>query len=75
MKKRIIQICEDLCCKNIEKDEQLIETGILDSYKIMELISGLELEFHISLHKDDISDLNNFACVDNIVDLICRKIS
>lgn len=75
MKEKIMQICEELCCREIRKDEQLIETGVLDSYKIMELICSLEMEFHITLLQDDISDLSNFACVDSIAGLICRKIS
>ncbi len=75
MEEKIIKICEELCCKEIGTDERLIESGIMDSYKIMELICSLEMEFHITLSQKDISDLSNFACVNSISDLISRKIS
>lgn len=75
MKEKIAQICRELCCRDIGMTEELIETGVLDSYKIMELICSLEMEFQITLLREDISDLSNFACVNSIADLIRRKIS
>lgn len=74
MKERILEICEDLCCKELAADEQLIITGLLDSFKIMELICSLEEEFHIRFIPEEITNLDHFACVDSIVDLVDIKI-
>lgn len=75
MKQKIAKICEELCCKNLSMDEQLVITGLLDSFKIMELICSLESEFHIRYAPDEISDLNNFSCIDSITSLVEKKIS
>lgn len=75
MKNRIMKICEDLCYKKITPDEQLIMTGLLDSYKIMELICMLEKEFHITLLREEISNVDNFSCVNSIMDLVNKKFS
>lgn len=73
MEKRIQEICSDLCCREISIDEQLIVTGILDSFKIMELICILEEEFHIIFQPEEIMELDNFSCVDHITAIIRRK--
>lgn len=73
MKEKIENICEELCCKEVSMDEQLIVTGLLDSFKIMELICRLEEEFQITFLPEEISELSNFSCVNCIADIICRK--
>ncbi len=70
MKEKILEICEELCCRKLMMDEQLILTHILDSFKIMELVCQLEDEFKIVLPPDEISDLNNFASVNHIAGLV-----
>lgn len=73
MKEKIQNLCEELCCKEVSMDEQLIVTGLLDSFKIMELICRLEEEFQITFLPEEISELSNFSCVNCIADIICRK--
>lgn len=73
MREKILKICKDLCCKEVAADEQLIITGLLDSYKIMELICSLEGEFQIVFQPEEISELDNFSCVDRIVDIVNHK--
>lgn len=74
MKKRILEICKEICCQEISEDEQLLAGGLLDSYRIMELASELEMEFHIVLMPEDFMDLENFSCVKNIIRLIEKKV-
>lgn len=74
MKKKIIEICEALCCKELALDEQLILTGVMDSFKIMELICALEEEFQITFLPEEITELDNFSCINQIVDIVDKKI-
>ena len=74
MENRILEICQNLCCDKIFPDEQLIVSGLLDSFKIMELICHLENEFHIEFLQEDISDIDNFSCVNHMVAIVSKKI-
>lgn len=74
MKERIRNICEELCCKDLFLDEELIETGLLDSFKLMELICSLEAEFQVVFQPEEISNLDNFSCVNSINAVINNKI-
>ncbi len=51
---------------DISGDTDLIETGILDSMGIIELVSYLEKEFSLSFPDDDIT-VDNFGSIDKIV--------
>lgn len=73
MEKRILKICEEICCQSISKDEQLLESGLLDSYRIMELAGELETEFQINLMPEELMELENFSCVKNIIKLVAEK--
>lgn len=73
MKEKILEMCRDLCCKELSVDEELIKSGLLDSFKLMELICSLEEEFHISFFPEEISNLDNFFCVNKIDNFIARK--
>ncbi len=73
MQEKIQDICEKLCGKDIGLDEQLIISGQLDSFNFMKLICSLEEEFHITFLPEEISDLDNFSCVNSIVGIVGRK--
>lgn len=73
LKDRILEICNDVCHKELSVDEQLIITGLLDSFKIMELICSLEEEFHIEFLPEEISELDNFSCVNHIINIVVKK--
>ncbi|NBK94268.1 acyl carrier protein [bacterium 1XD21-13] len=74
MEKRVLEICEEICCQKISADEQLLEEGLLDSYRIMELVSELETEFKIVFMPKDLMELENFSSLKKIVKLIVEKI-
>lgn len=73
MKERIMELCKELCCKEITEDEQLIITGLLDSFKIMELICSLEETFLITFRPEEMTELEHFSCVNHIVDIVENK--
>lgn len=70
---KILMMCQCLCCEKISVDEQLIISGLLDSFKIMELICSLEDEFQVAFLPEEISDISNFSCVGNIANIISSK--
>ena len=74
MKEKILEICRDLCCKELSEDEELIQSGLLDSFKLMELICSLEEEFDITFFPEEISKLDNFFFVNKIDNFIAMKI-
>lgn len=73
MKEKIIKICNEICCDEILEDTPLITSGILDSFKVMQLIAELESEFQMKLSTDEITNLENFFSVNRIMKLVYRK--
>lgn len=73
MKRKITEICEYLCCRKISADEHLLLSGLLDSFKLMELICSLEDEFQITFFPEEISEIDHFSCVDNIYKIVSDK--
>lgn len=74
MKGKILNMCENICRKKLEADEQLIITGLFDSSGIIELIANLEDEYQIVFFPEDILNLDNFSCVNNIVNIVKIKL-
>lgn len=68
-----MKLCEELCCKQVGTEEQLIAEGMLDSFKLMELICSLEEEFGITFVPDEITELDNFSTINSIVEIIKTK--
>ena len=60
---------EDL---TIEDDENIFESGFVDSSFAMQLIAFVEEEFKITITDDDL-DLANFSTINQIVQFVERK--
>lgn len=73
MKERILEICRELCCREISAEEELIATGLLDSFRLMELICSLEEEFEIAFLPGEIMELDHFSCVNHMADFVAVK--
>ena len=73
MTNRIQKICQELCSREIPLDEPLIAEGILDSFKLMELICSLEDEFHILFEPEEIMDLDHFSTVKQMAETVRHK--
>lgn len=58
--------------ETIARDEDLLETDILDSLMIVELVSFLEARFGIRVQDDDLLP-ENFRTVNEIVAFVERK--
>ncbi len=53
-------------------DTDLVETGLLDSLSLVELLAQLEETFGVSISTDDL-ELENFRSIDSIAGFIVRR--
>lgn len=74
MENKIADICEDILGERVGIEQELIVSGLLDSYGIMELISALEDEYMITFVPQEISELRNYSNVKCIAKLVKKKI-
>ena len=64
---------EQISGRKIENSsEELIKSGIVDSFGILQLILTLETELGIKLEDQDL-DAKNFATIDSIIKMIRNK--
>ena len=57
---------------SIERDQDLLAAGLVDSLGITELITFLEGSYAIEVDDDDV-DAENFSSIDHIVAFVDRK--
>ena len=74
MTDRIQKICREVCGREVEKDELLLASGVLDSFKLMELICSLEDEFHILFEPEEIMELDHFSSVERMAESVGDKV-
>lgn len=65
----LISFDEDL---NIGNDENIFESGFVDSTLAMQIVNFIEEEFKIAITDDDL-DLLNFSTINRIVQFVERK--
>ena len=58
--------------ENVQLDDNLIDSGILDSMAIMQLVAHLEKEYEITIPTEDI-DPEHFATVNSLANLVKTK--
>lgn len=58
--------------RRLEVDERLLDSGILDSMGVMELVSFLEEEFGVELDDAEITE-QNLGTIRSIADLVTSK--
>lgn len=69
IKEILVNTIEGLKGKNLKYDEQLITTGYIDSYEIIQLMEVFENEFFVKIDIEKIS-LSNFETIDAMSTLI-----
>jgi D-alanine--poly(phosphoribitol) ligase subunit 2 len=55
-----------------DRDEDLFETGRVNSLFVVQLLTALERHFRIKINVADL-DLQNFSTVNKIIDFVVRK--
>jgi acyl carrier protein len=76
MKDQILKFLYDDSLKeefeDLDNDDSLLELGIIDSFKMLELIEYIQKEFGIEIDEDDMLP-ENFDSVNAIVEFIGSK--
>ncbi len=73
MENKIYELCRRLSGKNISIEDELIESRILDSFRIIELMSELENLYQIEFTQEEITQLENFSTVKKITRTVMEK--
>lgn len=72
---RIKAIIESHCLKEIGETDELLESKLLGSFQLLEVICELEETYGIELNPEEIGDLSHFSSLSNIRKLISEKLS
>ncbi len=76
MKDQILKFLYDDSLKeefeDLDNDDSLLELGIIDSFKMLELIDYIQKEFGIDIDEDDMLP-ENFDSINAIVEFIGSK--
>lgn len=75
MKERILEIYQRQCGIIITEDKELIQSRIIESYQLMNVIVDLEEEFGIKFTPDEIGNLDYFKTVNDVERLVIDKIN
>jgi acyl carrier protein len=59
---------------NLEDDDQLFESGIIDSMGFIKLLAFIEETFSVSISMDEVS-MDNFSTINNIEKMINQKLN
>ena len=57
---------------DVQNEDDLIETGLLDSLGILDVVSYLEEEFSISISDEELTP-ENFNCITNMAEYVRTK--
>ena len=68
----ILESTEMLTAEELTDDLQLITSGFIDSFEIIQMIDRFEQEFHVALPLEDI-ELSDFESVNDIERMLIAK--
>ncbi len=75
MQKKVLVLFEkELDLEITSVDTDLIETGYLDSLRLVQLLAAMEEEFGITVSTEDL-EIENFQTVDRIAEFLERNIA
>lgn len=70
-------IIKDIYCRYCNKivgmDENIIETKLVSSYELFDMICEIEETLDVTFEKDDLTSIENFACVNYVIALLNDK--
>lgn len=65
----IEEVCPDLGVTEIKEDENLIDSGMMDSLGILKILDFLDEEFGVDLSSDEIKH-ENFETIKKIMEMV-----
>ena len=74
MREEILEILSGICPDiDFEKEEELIDSGVIDSFAVIQIVTELMEHFNIFIDADDIEP-ENLNSLDNICEMVHSKI-
>lgn len=64
-------VCESLTIEKVDIDEDLIESGMLDSLALVQLMVALEESFNITIAPEEL-DIEDYRSVNSMAKMIAR---
>lgn len=75
MKEELLKCLVDVCPNvDFEKEDKLVDDGVLDSLSIIKIISALSDIFHVSIDADDIIS-ENFNSFFGLYNMVIKKMT
>ena len=73
MREEILEILSEICPDvDFEKEEELIDGGVIDSFAVIQIVTELMEHFNIFIDADDIEP-ENLNSLDNICEMVKSK--
>lgn len=73
MREEVLKILTEICPDvDFETERELIDTGVLDSFSVIQIVTELMEHFNIFIDADDIEP-ENLNSLDNICEMIEKK--
>ena len=73
MREEILEILSGICPDvDFEKEEELIDGGVIDSFAVIQIVTELMEHFNIFIDADDIEP-ENLNSLDNICEMVKSK--
>lgn len=73
MEEKILDVLKEYLTDNVSADDELLNSKILNSYDLVELICELETLCDIKFTRNDIQNMENWSTINNIINLIKSK--
>lgn len=75
MKKIVKSYIYRISNREVTDDEELIYSGILDSFNVLELIDYIEEYFNIQFKLEELKEISNFSSVNAICSILNKKVN
>lgn len=74
IRNKIENIYAEYCGRKVEYEEEVMDSGLLSSMKLFDLICEVESVFDIQFEKCEMTNIDNFRTIKNVVFLIEAKL-
>ena len=71
---KIREMLAQFAAENVQEDQDIFSTGLVNSLFAMQLVLSLEQEFSFEVADEDL-DINNFNTVNALVNFVAKKTS
>lgn len=66
----LCRLCKKQCGREVSVEEELLKSGKLKSFQLLDLICDIEEKFGILLDPEDIMEIHNFDSVNAIIHML-----